>query len=665
MIEDYKKALRQGERDSKADVAAGRYPHPPVLDELVPSNRSFGQKSLGIMQIPLAMVVGTRTAGRQDAFSRTFMPMLGVRTEFATKWSHLYDAQMGEGFRDPVKVYEYLHRFYVEEGNKRTSVLKYLESPSIEADVIRILPEVRPTPERASGDAPGEKGAALADEGEDVAPGVDLYREFLEFWNAVPTYDIEFTKPGSYRRLASHLGRDLDSPWPEDAVRQLRSTYLFFRSVYLKAGGAHLDITPADAMLTYMDVYGSSRMLETPSPLLRTRLARIWAEFASSGPSSAPVLVGEPVKESGGAMSFLSGGSGYTSQRPLVAAFAYAGSLEDDFWARAHDRGRQELERHYGGIVRTLSYGGCESEAAFAAAVSDAASQGAEVFFSCSPELMDVTVRAAAEFPHTSFLNCSVNLSHGLVRSYYGRMYEAKFIAGALAASLADNHVIAYRVSLPPCGAVAEANAFAEGVAMVDPKAKVVLEWTDHGVSGIEDLVEKGITMISGADVTAPFDDPLAHGLFKVVDGKVRNIAVPTWNWGRYYQIIVDSLLKGELPGILTQDGDGLPAGPRAVTYWYGMSSGVIDLMLSPELPYGSRKLAGVLRRAISSGAVTPFDGELLDRDGIVRSGEADRLTSNQIVGMDWLAQNIEGDFPQDLRPARVATAGLGVDADV
>lgn len=54
--------------------------------------------------------------------------------------------------------------------------------------MIRILHEDRLTPERASGDAPGEKDAAPADEGEDVAPGVDLYREFLEFWNAVPTY---------------------------------------------------------------------------------------------------------------------------------------------------------------------------------------------------------------------------------------------------------------------------------------------------------------------------------------------------------------------------------------------------------------------------------------------------------------------------------------------
>ena len=86
--------------------------------------------------------------------------------------------------------------------------------------------------------------------------------------------------------------------------------------------------------------------------------------------------------------------------------------------------------------------------------------------------------------------------------------------------------------------------------------------------------------------------------------------------------------------------------------------------MLSPELPYGSRKLASVLRRAVSSGAVGPFDGKLVDRDGVVRSGAADRLTSNQIVGMDWLAQNIEGDFPAGLRSARVAASGLGADAD-
>ena len=53
MIEDYKKALRQGERDSKTDVAAGRYPHPPVLDELVPNNRSVSYTHLTLPTILL------------------------------------------------------------------------------------------------------------------------------------------------------------------------------------------------------------------------------------------------------------------------------------------------------------------------------------------------------------------------------------------------------------------------------------------------------------------------------------------------------------------------------------------------------------------------------------------------------------------------------------
>ena len=59
------------------------------------------------------------------------MPTLDDNTEFAAKWSRLYDAQIEEGIREPIQVYEYMHAFYVKEGNKRVSVLKYLQAPSI------------------------------------------------------------------------------------------------------------------------------------------------------------------------------------------------------------------------------------------------------------------------------------------------------------------------------------------------------------------------------------------------------------------------------------------------------------------------------------------------------------------------------------------------------
>ena len=58
------------------------------------------------------------------------MPLMDLDTEFAIKWQHVYDIQTREGLNDPVKVFEYLNWFYVIEGNKRVSVLKYLNNYS-------------------------------------------------------------------------------------------------------------------------------------------------------------------------------------------------------------------------------------------------------------------------------------------------------------------------------------------------------------------------------------------------------------------------------------------------------------------------------------------------------------------------------------------------------
>jgi len=49
------------------------------------------------------------------------MPLLDYGSEFATKWSTLYDAQIEEGIHTPIKAYEFLNKYYVIEGNKRTS----------------------------------------------------------------------------------------------------------------------------------------------------------------------------------------------------------------------------------------------------------------------------------------------------------------------------------------------------------------------------------------------------------------------------------------------------------------------------------------------------------------------------------------------------------------
>ena len=95
---------------------------------------------LGLVQIPIDQIVGTRYEGRSNAFSGNYMPILGENTEFARKWSDLCTAHEEEGIRDPIKAYEYMNKFYVEEGNKRVSVLKFFKADSISAMVTRKIP---------------------------------------------------------------------------------------------------------------------------------------------------------------------------------------------------------------------------------------------------------------------------------------------------------------------------------------------------------------------------------------------------------------------------------------------------------------------------------------------------------------------------------------------
>ena len=174
--EEYALALRMGQKETKELAAAEKECHPAVLDELladgVPSVRD-----LGLLEIPAERIVGTKSAGRITAFSPSFRPLLASRSEFATKWVALCAAHLDEGIRDPIVCYEYLGNFYVQEGNKRVSVLRHFDAPRIPALVTRVMPPVS------------------------EEPRIKAYYEFLEFYSASRLYCVQFRRPGDYARL--------------------------------------------------------------------------------------------------------------------------------------------------------------------------------------------------------------------------------------------------------------------------------------------------------------------------------------------------------------------------------------------------------------------------------------------------------------------------------
>ena len=53
----------------RQDMAARRNPYLQVLDEILPMWNTVGETDLGLVEIPISQIVGTKTGGRTRAFT--------------------------------------------------------------------------------------------------------------------------------------------------------------------------------------------------------------------------------------------------------------------------------------------------------------------------------------------------------------------------------------------------------------------------------------------------------------------------------------------------------------------------------------------------------------------------------------------------------------------
>ena len=93
------------------------------------------------------------------------------------------------------------------------------------------------------------------------------------------------------------------------------------------------------------------------------------------------------------------------------------------------------------------------------AVIKQAIDQGNTTIFTTSPRLLPAALKAAVEHPEVTVFNCSLNQSHRYIRAYYPRMYEVKFIIGAMAGTLAGNDPVGYLCDYPIFGQIAGINA--------------------------------------------------------------------------------------------------------------------------------------------------------------------------------------------------------------
>ena len=610
----YKEALKAGLKEKRYCVGRGQYPYLPVLEEIVSEEQMMTGVKLGVAQIPEEFIVGTKNSTRTNAFAGNFMPLLPEHTEFAEKWRKLCKAHLEEGIRNPVKVYEYMNRYYVEEGNKRVSVMKFFSAISIPAEVIRVFP----TPS----------------DSEDVK----CYYEFLEFYKYSNINYLEFTREGSYEKLLKILGKEDRTFWTEEERKSFRANYYYFKQMFENVGGSRLEISTGDALLAYLQIYDYESFRRKTGEQIRQEIRKMWEELELLREQQSIDLILNPEEKK--KESFLHKIIGEDTGVKKVA-FLYDKEPATSGWTYGHELGRQHVQNVFHGQIITTAYQNVmerEPEQVIEQAIAD----GNRIIFTTSPKLLNASLAAAVKYPEEIILNCSVHKPHRYIRTYYARMYEAKFIIGAIAGALTDNDKVGYLCDYPIFGQIAGINAFAMGVQMVNPRAKVHLEWTC--VADIHAQLQKlrgqGISLISSQDWVKTMEaERSPFGLFRYDENGRTNLAMPVWNWGIYYEKLIRSILNRTMRMEYESSN-------KALNYYWGMSAGVVELMYSHNLPVSVRKLADLLTESVCSGVYYPFRGPFYTQDGEVIDCDGEGLDLEQVITMGWLAENVEGTIP-------------------
>ncbi len=630
--EEYIAALKKAQKRQKelpVDAA------PLVLDEILPSVDTESAVNIGLVEIPAQYIVGTKSAGRISAFTPDFLPLLSLESEFAHKWMELCAAHLNEGIRDPILCYEYLGRFYVQEGNKRVSVLRHFDAPRIPGNVIRVLP-------------------ASSDD-----PRIQAYYEFLDFYAGAGIYDIQYRQPGDYGKLLSFLGKAPAEAWTEREQRTFRAYFQYFKDAFYACDHRQLDLLPEESLLLWLRVYSFQDLGKLSTDALKASIDGLWEDMVSIAQDKPVQVATEPTEGKQGILSMLISGT----PDHIQVAFVHQRDAAISGWTTAHEEGANYLKNALPDKVTVRSYFHADTPELAEALLEQAVEDGAHIVFTTTPQLSRPTLKAAVKHPKVKFLNCSVDAPYSSVRTYYSRIFEGKFITGAIAGAMSDNNAIGYIASYPIFGVPASINAFALGAQLTNPRATVELRWSCLPGDPIQELRDMGIKVVSNRDV--PTKDQLYlefgnYGTFTFQDdGTLCHLGSPCWMWGKFYYHVVQSVLNGTWDRG-TEDN-------KAVNYWWGMDSGVIDVSLSEEMPEGLKALARILRKGLRNGSIDPFHRQLVDQSGNLISDGRKPLSPEALLHMDWLCQNVRGSIPsfEELLPfSRATVRELGIYRD-
>ncbi|MEW5815501.1 MAG: BMP family ABC transporter substrate-binding protein [Spirochaetota bacterium] len=349
--------------------------------------------------------------------------------------------------------------------------------------------------------------------------------------------------------------------------------------------------------------------------------------------------------------SFLFAGGEKEAKAPeeakkIQVAFVYIGPPGDLGWTYEHDRGRKILQEKLGDRVETVYSENVPEGPDAARIIRQYAQRGSKVIFATSFGYMDPMVEVAGEFPQVYFEHCSGYKTAKNLSTYFGRMYQPRYLSGIVAGKMTQKNIIGYVAAFPIPEVVRGINAFTRGVRSVNPAATVRVVWTNTWYDPVKEREAAVALLDAGADIIAQHQDTtepqkaaqergaLSIGYDSDMAAFVGDTVLvsPVWNWGVYYVATIQAVLDGTW---------------KSHQYWEGLKDDVVALSrFSPRVPQAVRQLVEEARKKIIDGSWDVFWGPIQDQKGntVVPSGK--RMTDEEMLNFNWFVEGVVGTIP-------------------
>ena len=331
----------------------------------------------------------------------------------------------------------------------------------------------------------------------------------------------------------------------------------------------------------------------------------------------------------------------------LKVAFIYVGPVGDAGWSFTHDEGRKYLEKQLGDKVETTFVESVPEGADAERVLTELCEKGNKVIFATSFGYMDPVIKVAQKYPNVVFMHCSGYKTAKNVGTYFGRMYQARYLSGIIAGKMTKKNEIGYVAAFPIPEVVRMMNAFTLGVQSVNPKAKVKVVWTNTWYDPAKEK-DAAVSLIQGGadfiaqhqDTPGPQQAAEEAGIYSIgyncdmsKFAPKANLTSPVWNWGPYYVKTVQSVIdKTWVSG----------------QYWGPMSDGIVGLApISDKVPADVKKLVEDKKQEIESGKLVLFTGPIKDNTGKERVAAGQTMTDDKLLSFDWLVEGIDGNIPK------------------